>query len=305
MTLGELPVAWSLPTEDAQAGWRALWWSVGPDSELAVMLVHERNLRRSPHIKGWVGWSVPAPCDGILIVVSSGVERRTPVKGITEWTSHLALLSWSRFLLASGRTRRGQNGTWERNAVVYSPGGYPVSHFCIGDDIDYVVTDRADGIWTSYGDEGIYGDHPQSSAGLARWNTDGAHTWSPQGRLPVWPLGGSAAATEEAMVWLAWYSHKGSFLSRVDPTNGQVTSYRNPLKDTDGIAVRGTRMILTHRFHNRPDIELSRAELIDDTWVITTQEKLHLPGPVVMRCAQGRDGNLWLRGGDTWTRIEA
>ncbi|MFJ1869469.1 hypothetical protein ACIOD1_33275 [Streptomyces sp. NPDC088097] len=305
MTLGELPVAWSLPTEDAQAGWRALWWSVGPDSELAVMLVHERNLRRSPHIKGWVGWSVPAPCDGILIVVSSGVERRTTVKGITEWTSHLALLSWSRFLLASGRTRRGQNGTWERNAVVYSPGGYPVSHFCIGDDIDYVVTDRTDGIWTSYGDEGIYGHHPQSSAGLARWNTDGAHTWNPQGRLPVWPLGGSAAATEEAMVWLAWYSHKGSFLSRVDPTNGQVTSYRNPLKDTDGIAVRGTRMILTHRFHNRPDIELSRAELIDDTWVITTQEKLHLPGPVVMRCAQGRDGNLWLRGGDTWTRIEA
>ncbi|MBT1188338.1 hypothetical protein HET69_31270 [Streptomyces sp. CJ_13] len=305
MTLGRLPVVWSLSPEDAQAGWRALWWSVGPNSELAVMLIHERNLCRSPHVKGWVGWSVPAPCDGILVVISNGVERRTSVTGIDEWSSHLALLSWSRFLLASGRTRRGQDGNWERNAVVYSPGGYPVSHFCIGDDVDYVVTDRDGGIWTAHGDEGIYGNHPESSAGLARWNTDGAHTWSPKGRLPVWPLGGSAAATEGAITWLAWYSHEGAFLSRVDPTTDHITSYRNPLKDTDGIAVRSTRMLLTHRFHNRPDIELSRAELIDNAWVITTQERLRLPGPVVMRCAQGRDGALWLRGGDTWTRIEA
>ncbi|MEU7068428.1 hypothetical protein [Streptomyces sp. NPDC046161] len=64
-------------------------------------------------------------------------------------------------------------------------------------------------------------------------------------------------------------------------------------------------MILTHRTHNHPNVQLSRAELVDDTWVITTQEKLHLPGPVVMRCAQGRDGTLWLRADDTWTRIEA
>ncbi|MFI0027591.1 hypothetical protein ACH4OP_37090, partial [Streptomyces virginiae] len=87
---------------------------------------------------------------------------------------------------------------------MYSPGGYPVGHFCIGDDIDYIVTDRDGGIWTSYGDEGIYGDHPETSAGLARWHTDASHTWNPRGRLPVWPLGGSAGATEEAVAWLGW-----------------------------------------------------------------------------------------------------
>ncbi|KOV01258.1 hypothetical protein ADK91_23850 [Streptomyces sp. XY511] len=305
MALGELPVVWSLPTEDSRAGWRALWWSVGPSGELAVVLVQERHLRRSPYIKGWVGWSVTAPCDGILVVVSDGAEHRTSMTGIVPGTSHMALLSWSRLLLVSGRTRRDRNGSWERNAVVYSPGGYPVSHFCIGDDIDCIVTDRDGGIWTAYGDEGIYGDHPETSAGLARWDTDGIHTWSPRGRLPVWPLGGSAAATEEAVAWLAWYSHGGAFLSRVDPATGDITSYRNPLKDTDGIAVRGTRMLLTSRYRNRPGVELSRAELADDTWVITGQEKLRLPGPVVMRCVQGRDGILWLRAGDTWVRIEA
>ncbi|MGW6846830.1 hypothetical protein [Streptomyces sp. NPDC054958] len=105
------------------------------------------------------------------------------------------------------------------------------------------------GIWTSYGDERIYGDHPETGAGLAGWNTDGIPTWSPQGRLPVRPLGGSAGATEEAVAWLARYSHEGAFVSRVDPATGDISSYRNPLKDTD------------------------------DAWVISAQEKLRLPGP--------------------------
>ncbi|MFJ1757179.1 hypothetical protein [Kitasatospora sp. NPDC088134] len=305
MTVGELPVVWSLSPEDARAGRRALWWSVGPGGELAVLLVRERDLSRSPHVKGWVGWSVAAPCDGVLVVFSDGTERRVPATGIPEWTGHLALLPGSRFLLASGRTRRDREGNWERNAVVYSSGGHAVSSFCIGDDIDYLLADRDGGIWTAYGDEGIYGDHPETVPGLARWDACGVHTWSPGGRLPVWPLGGSAGATEGAAAWLAWYSHQGAFLSRVDPATGDVTSYRNPLKGTDGIAVRGTRAVLTRRFHHRPAVELSRAELVDDTWEITAREKLRLPGPVVLRCAQGRDGVLWLRAGDSWLQAEA
>ncbi|MFG2824626.1 hypothetical protein ACGFX4_34995 [Kitasatospora sp. NPDC048365] len=304
MALGELPVAWSLPAADARAGWRALWWSVGPGNELAVMLVQKRNLSRSRHTMGWVGWSVAAPCDGVLVAVSGGVEHRTTVTGIPPHTTHLVLLPWSRFLLVSGRTHQDGTGVWERNALLYSPEGHPVSRFCVGDDIDYILSDRNGSIWTSYGDEGIYGDHPESAPGLARWDTDGTHTWSPRGRLPVWPLGGSAGATEESAAWLAWYSHKGPFVSRVDSASGDVTTYRNPLRGTDGIAVRGTGMLLTRRDHGRPRVELSRAEFLDGTWVITGQEKLTVPGPVVLSCAQGRDGVLWLRAGDTWIRFE-
>ncbi|MEW5657993.1 hypothetical protein ABGT92_22075 [Streptomyces cinereoruber] len=168
MTPGEPPVVWSLPSEDARAGWQALWWTVGPSNELAVMLVHKRNLHRSPYIRGWAGWHVVAPCDGVLVVISDGAEHHTPVTGITADTGHLALLSWSRFLLASYRTRRDRTGSWESNAIVYSPGGYPTGHICIGDDIDHVLTDRDGGIWTSHGDEGIHGSHPASSGGLAR-----------------------------------------------------------------------------------------------------------------------------------------
>src|SRR6478609_9069245 len=168
MTPGRSPVVWSLSRREARAGWRALWWSVGPGGELAVVLVREEHLRHYPYVKGWLGWNTAAPCDGVLVVVSGGTERRVPVTGIPPHTSHLVLLPGSRFLLASGRTSLEQDGSWGRNAVVYSPEGHPVGRCCLGDDIDYLLADRDGGVWAAYGDEGIYGDHPESIPGLAR-----------------------------------------------------------------------------------------------------------------------------------------
>ncbi|MFF9207487.1 MULTISPECIES: hypothetical protein [unclassified Streptomyces] len=53
--------------------------------------------------------------------------------------------------------------------------------FCIGDDISALVTDREGSIWTAYGDDGIFGGHPESAARLAGWNADGRATWAPVG----------------------------------------------------------------------------------------------------------------------------
>ncbi|MFE9634190.1 hypothetical protein [Streptomyces sp. NPDC006463] len=305
MTVGELPVVWSLSPADVRAGWRALWWSAGADGELAVMLVQERYLSREKYPRGWIGWRVQQPFDAELVVVSRRGERRTPILGIDVRPSHLALLPESRFLLVSGRTHRVGEGAWRKNAVVYSPEGRPEGAFCIGDDIPALVTDRSGGIWTAYGDEGIYGDHPESAAGLAGWNTRGLATWAPDGRLPDWPLEGCTAATEGELVWLVWYSPKGTFLTRITPSTGEVTSYRSPVKEPDGFAVRGNRAVLTSREHDEPTVAVTRVELVDDGCVVTEEERVSVPGRVVLRCGQGRDGTLWLRAGDSWVRIEA
>ncbi|MFF1691796.1 MULTISPECIES: hypothetical protein [unclassified Streptomyces] len=106
--------------------------------------------------------------------------------------------------------------------------------FCIGDDIPALVTDREGSIWTAYGDEGIYGGHPESAAGLAGWNAEGHATWAPEGRLPDLPLQGCTAATEDDRVWLIWYSGSrrgGTFLTRIIPSTGEVTSWPSPVRD--------------------------------------------------------------------------
>ncbi|MCX5198624.1 hypothetical protein OOK31_32860 [Streptomyces sp. NBC_00249] len=292
----EPTVVWRLSDEDARAGRHALWWSTGPGGELAVMLVDGRHLDPERRLR--------TPFDAELVVVSATGERRTPVEGIEMRPWHLALLPGGRFLLTSGHTAPDERGAWEDNTVAFSASGRPVGPpFCLGDDIEVVVTDRCGRIWTAYGDQGVYGRHPESRSGLAGWNTEGAATWFPS-KLPSLPLGAGAGATEGEAVWMAWYSHEGRFLSRIDPADGTVTSYHDPADRTDGIAVRGNRAILSHRFHNTPTVRLTRAELMGTTWEITGQEQVLMPGGAVLQRAQGRDGVLWLRAGDTWSRVE-
>ncbi|MFD8543105.1 hypothetical protein [Streptomyces sp. NPDC059649] len=318
---------WRLPAADAVRGWRALWWSVGPAGELAVLLVHRRHLSRSRYVKGWIGWRPEAPFSGELVTVTAQGERRTPLENIPLRPGHLVLLPESRFLMAAGRTFRSKTSTtskteegategpWTPNAVVFSPSGTPEAEFCIGDDLSTLLADRHGGIWATYGDEGIYGGHPESAAGMAGWNAEGRAIWAPEGRLPSYPLDGCAAATEGERVWLVWYSGgghgAGTYLTRITPSTGEVTSYRSPVPQPDGFAVRGHRAVMTVRNHHQRSVELIRAELegatgtAGTTWTVTSRRKLRVPGRVVLYCGQGRDGYLWLRTGDTWLRIEA
>ncbi|MCX5535138.1 hypothetical protein OG785_31875 [Streptomyces sp. NBC_00006] len=290
-------------------GHRALWWTIGPAGQLAVLLVHRRYLNRSRYMKGWIGWRPELPFTGELVTVTGQEERRLPVKDIRIWPGHLALLPDRRFLLVKGRTFRSETeGAWASNAVVFSPSGTPEAEFCVGDDIPALVTDAHGGIWTAYGDEGIYGGHPESGAGLAGWDTQGRTTWTPRGRLPDHPLEGCTAATEYGHVWLVWYSGNsegGTFLTRITPSTGDVASYPSPVPDPDGLAIRGNRAVLTRRHHNKRSVDLIRAELDGTTWTVTSHRRLRVPGRVVMTCGQGRDGSLLLRTGDTWLRIEA
>ncbi|MFF9764668.1 hypothetical protein ACF1G4_35090 [Streptomyces caelestis] len=299
---------WSVPAADIAQRRKALWWSVGPAGELSVLLVHRRYLEHIPSIKGWVGWIPKGTFTGELVTVTGQEERRTTVENIGGRPSHLALLPDSRFLLVSGRASLDRtNGLWAPNAVVYSASGTPGGEFCIGDDIPVLVTDRHGRVWTAYGDEAICGEHRESGAGLAGWDTDGRAIWLPQGRLPSHPLEGCTAATDGDQVWLVWYAggRHGTFLTRTTPSTGEVTTHPSPVRDPDGFAFRGNRAVLTRRHHNQRTVELTRAELDGTTWTVTDHRVLDVPGRVVVRCGQGRDGTLWLRTGDTWLRIEA
>ncbi|MDX3386476.1 hypothetical protein PV682_34255 [Streptomyces niveiscabiei] len=304
--IADADTVWRLPAADAWRGYRALCWSAGPAGELAVLLVHRRHLERSPYIKGWPGWEPKVPFAGELVIVVGQEERRVPVEDVRLRPSHLALLPGSRFLLVRGRTPRiGAEGRWAPNAVVLDPSGTSEAEFCIGDDISALVTDAGGGIWTAYGDEGIHGGHPESGTGLAGWDSQGRNSWSPRGRLPDQPLEGGTAATEDAEVWLVWDSSRGgTFLTRITPSTGDVVSHPSPVPNLDGFAVSGKSAVLTRRDHDQRSVELTRTEFDGTTWEATGSRRLRVPGRVVARCGQGRDGSLWLRAGDTWLRIE-
>ena len=304
-----LEQVWKPSAADPQPKGRPLWWTIGPAGELAVLFVRRKHLSHVAYIAGWLGWVATPPFDGVLVVRhGDGTVEHRRIDGISVSPSHIGLLPDGRLLIAGGRVRQDQAGAWAHNAVVYSRTGSPEDSFCIGDDIDVLVTDSAGSLWTAYGDEGIYGSHPQSSWGLASWNENGQNIWTPDGRLPECPLAGHAAATEADHVWLVWYasSRDGhTYLTRITPLTGEVMSWVSPVPSTAGFAVRGNRAVLTRRKHNHPEIEVVHAELVDGAWTATERQRMPVPGRVVMHCGQGRDGVLWLRAGKTWLRTEA
>ncbi|MER6217996.1 hypothetical protein ABT213_28560 [Streptomyces sp. NPDC001674] len=286
---------------DVRAGWRAVLWGARGEGGIAVLLVQERFLTWSYGV-----WRVAAACDAEVVFLSGEgtVQQRVPLYGVEACVSHFAVLPGNRFLLVKGRSRQAEDGSWEPNAEVYAADGGRERSFCVGDDIPALVTDRHGGIWTAYGDEGVYGHHPESGGGLAGWNGKGAARWAPGGRLPSYPLEGLTGATEKQAVWLAWYSHEGTYLSRITPADGDVTTYPSPVRKLDGLAVRGNRAVLSRRDHGEATLTLTRAELAGGAWTVTGQERLRMPGQVWLGCGQGRDGVLWLRAGDSWVRFE-
>ncbi|MEO3746932.1 hypothetical protein [Plantactinospora sp. B5E13] len=305
----DMQVVWEPSATGLSQERRPLWWTVGPSGELGVLFVDRRRLTKISYVRGWPGWLPRLPFDGVFVIRHpDGSLQHRAVEAIPELPRHVALLPDARLLLAGGRTGRDDAGAWRPNASVYSVEGERLTSFCIGDHIDVLLTDHAGSIWTAYGDEGIYGSHPQSAAGLAGWSDQGQVVWTPDGRLPDWPLAGCAAATEGHYVWLAWYAgnrNSDTFLSRINPLTGEVVSWLSPVPSPDGLAVRGNRAILTRRNHNERSTEVFRAELVDGSWAVTDRHNTQVPGRVVLWCGQGRDGHLWLRTGDTWLRVEA
>ncbi|MGA5816879.1 hypothetical protein ACPC54_03285 [Kitasatospora sp. NPDC094028] len=283
---------WRLPEEDRRAGRRAPAWTVGPDGELAVLLVPERYAAPAG---SWP--SVKPPFDGEVVVLGRHGERRVPLAGVGVSPDHLALLPGRRVLLAE--LRADQEGEdWLPNGVVFGPDGTPAAELALGDDMPVLVTDRAGRIWMAYGDEGIYGDHPMATAGLRAADTAGRAVWSPSD-LPAHPLEGLAGATEGGCAWLAWYpGSSASYLTRVDPADGSSTTTRSPVRLPLGFAVRGREGVFLTRGG-----ELTWQLLVGKTWKQTAKRQVGLSGELDQRRAHGRDGVLWFRCADAWYRV--
>lgn len=87
------------------------------------------------------------------------------------------LLPEDRILLICARCRRRSSSEIEANGRVYSADGLLVDEIVLGDGIQDVKTNDSGEIWTSYFDEGIFGnfgwDDPLGKSGLVKWSEDG------------------------------------------------------------------------------------------------------------------------------------
>ncbi|MGW7585550.1 hypothetical protein ACWGKU_32170 [Kitasatospora sp. NPDC054768] len=297
MAISDRPVeVWRLPEEEWKAGRRAVTWTVGPDGELAVLVVPEQYTAPAG---SWP--EVRFPYEAEVVVMGPRGEWRVPLSGVDCSPDHLALLPGGRLLLVEARAE--QDGEeWRPNGFVYGPDGTPGRELLLGDDTPVLVTDRDGRIWMAYGDEGIYGDHPMSCAGLRGADTHGRVVWSPDHRkdLPGYPLEGLAGATEGRYAWLAWYpGSSGSYLTRIEAADGTSSTVPCPVRTPVGFAVRAREGVFLS-----PGGELTWHLLVGKQWKQTGKRRPDVPGELDRRRAYGRDGVLWFRSGNGWYRVE-
>lgn len=86
-------------------------------------------------------------------------------------------LPTNEILLVCRRVRYKNNTEIESNARIYDLKGELIRDFIAGDGIQDVKVDSKGNIWTSYFDEGIFGDCPIGVQGLVCWNKDGKKIW--------------------------------------------------------------------------------------------------------------------------------
>ncbi|CAF3877049.1 unnamed protein product, partial [Rotaria sp. Silwood1] len=82
-------------------------------------------------------------------------NQDSDVKG---YWNYVELLPSDRFLRVSARCRRYDDGSKDYNGRIFDKAGNSLSQILLGDGIKKVQTDKDGFIWTSYFDEGIFGN---------------------------------------------------------------------------------------------------------------------------------------------------
>ena len=92
-------------------------------------------------------------------------------------------------LLACSRTEYRRAADFDLNARVYSRDGTFLREFLLGDGLETIQTTSRGEIWTSYFDEGVFGNYgwnvPAGAAGLVAWNELGEKVYEYDAVGPV------------------------------------------------------------------------------------------------------------------------
>lgn len=148
--------------------------SIGPKNELCTLYVSQ--------IPGLLDGMFPqskteTEYDYKICVFSNDYEISVDFKN-QKWNYHfLQPIYDDNYLLACARARLYKNKSYDLNAKVIDNNGQIVKEFLVGDGIQSLKVTSENTIWTSYFDEGVFGNfgwtEPIGSYGLRSWSSRG------------------------------------------------------------------------------------------------------------------------------------
>lgn len=221
---------------------------------------------------------------------------------------HVQPLPRGRYLVAGTRVQRFRDGSFEENGYVYGPDGRVEGSFLLGDGIADIQCDSEGKIWTSYFDEGIFGNYgwnePVGASGLLCFDSAGHVTWHfqpPEGfdsMADCYAL--NVASPSEVYVY-----YYGEFaVMRISGQN-RIEAWRTPIAGSGAIAVSAGHVALLGSYDQRDRLFIGRLDspsLIDIVRHRFLFEGVdHPAGPGKL---QGRGSCFTRMVGTTWFRCD-
>ncbi len=209
--------------------------SIGPNGEICILAVNkvpERINGMFPPVQTTQAYNYKA-------LIFSKEHCKEVVLKKQKWNyNFIQSIEKDNILLVSARSNFYDNGKFDCNARVFDSDGNLLREFLLGDGIQNLYVTNENNIWTSYFDEGVFGnygwDEPIGSNGLRAWNSFG-------NELYKYPNSGSHSISDcyalnvmsDEDVWFYYYTdfELGRYFK------GRIDYYKPDVEGADGFTV--------------------------------------------------------------------
>lgn len=299
-----LKLAPSADLSEQNAGRKLVAMNAGSDGEVYLVYAKPPLAYRtsvSPSSASHAVTQPPQPQSYRVVSVQDGsVELDVTINDERFNIHHIQPLE-DQLLLVCGRAHYSLSGQHEHNGRIYSRSGTFAGEILLGDGIQDVQTTANGTIWTSYFDEGVFGnfgwDEPLGSAGLVAWDRKGQKVleYKPVDELDSICDCYALNVESNDDVWLCYYTD----FPLVHLRNGRVHRYwRAPVAGSMAFAVDPHHCLFQGGYDDRDTFVL--AELNNtETPRIITQFRLQdeAANPISFSYTAGRRDQIHLMAG--------
>jgi len=189
--------------------------NVGPDSQLyAVIAQAPLDYRETAASGASFAKTIPSRSQTyrVLAFFESDVTLDIQIKDERFNIHDVQPLPGGELLLVCGRSQYRAPGDFDRNGRVYGLDGKLAGELLLGDGIAAVQTTDSGLIWTSFFDEGVFGNYgwnqPVGGAGLVAWSSGGerVYEFSPGGGLDSIIDCYALNVESDSTTWLYYYT---------------------------------------------------------------------------------------------------
>ncbi len=238
-------------------------FNVGPRGEVHVLLAMN-SLDYRTQDDGLATFAKIVPdtqqCYRVLVLRRGEIELDLVIQDVP-FNIHLVQPLGNDLLLACSRSEYRGRDDFDRNARVYARDGTFLRDFLLGDGLATIQTTNRGEIWTSYFDEGVFGNYgwhdPVGAAGLVAWNGLGEKVYEYDAVGPVGTIVDcyalNVASAED--VWCCYYMnfplvhlHKKRIAATWDA----------PVSGSHAFAVAGNHVLFAGGYKKRDMFQLVR-----------------------------------------------